>query len=234
MLPREDDIDVHALRRQGWTISAIARHLGRDRKTIRAYLSGREFGIRASSWVDPFDSFAAYCAQRLADDPHLWASTLFDELLRLGYDHSYPTMTRQLRARGLRPACEPCRPTKDRAVAVIEHPPGEETLYGTPHNVSAPGSWDCGMHTSTCARSSSTRRRVTYLETVTSDKTAPCSATNRCHTRLAVCRCFRGRPGPRSTTRRSPRTRGRSPAATSPRTPYAMAATRTPEPGAPR
>ena len=29
MLTREDDIDVHALRRQGWTISAIARHLGR-------------------------------------------------------------------------------------------------------------------------------------------------------------------------------------------------------------
>ena len=28
MLTREDDIDVHALRRQGWTISAIARHQG--------------------------------------------------------------------------------------------------------------------------------------------------------------------------------------------------------------
>jgi IS30 family transposase len=47
MLTREDDIDVHALRRQGWTISAIARHLGRDRKTIRAYLAGREAGVRA-------------------------------------------------------------------------------------------------------------------------------------------------------------------------------------------
>ena len=103
MLTREDDIDVHALRRQGWTISAIARHLGKDRKTIGAYLSGREAGVRATSWVDPFDRFAAYCAQRLQDDPHLWASTLFDELLELGYDRSYPTMTRQLRARGSRP-----------------------------------------------------------------------------------------------------------------------------------
>ena len=126
MLTREDDIDVHALRRQGWTISAIARHQGKDRKTIRAYLSGRESGIRATSWADPFDRFAAYCAQRLKDDPHLWASTLFDELPELGHDRSYPTMTRQLRARGLRPACEPCRPTKDRAVALIEHPPGED------------------------------------------------------------------------------------------------------------
>ncbi len=49
MLTREDDIDVHALRRQGWTISAIARHLGRDRKTIRAYLAGREAGPRGSA-----------------------------------------------------------------------------------------------------------------------------------------------------------------------------------------
>lgn len=49
MLTREDDIDVHALRRQGRTISAIARHLRRDRKTIRAYLSGRVAGVRATS-----------------------------------------------------------------------------------------------------------------------------------------------------------------------------------------
>ncbi|WP_420715183.1 terminase gpP N-terminus-related DNA-binding protein [Streptomyces sp. XY332] len=40
MLTREEDAAAHALRRQGWTISAIARHLGRDRKTIRAYLNG--------------------------------------------------------------------------------------------------------------------------------------------------------------------------------------------------
>ena len=29
MITREEDIDAHALARQGWTISAIARHLGR-------------------------------------------------------------------------------------------------------------------------------------------------------------------------------------------------------------
>ena len=39
MLTREEDNDPHALRRQGWTISAIARHLNRDRKTTRAYLA---------------------------------------------------------------------------------------------------------------------------------------------------------------------------------------------------
>jgi predicted transcriptional regulator len=33
-------VNASALRAQGWTISAIARHLERDRKTIRAYLAG--------------------------------------------------------------------------------------------------------------------------------------------------------------------------------------------------
>ena len=146
MLTREDDIDVHALRRQGWTISAIARHLGRDRKTIRAYLSGREAGVRATSRADPFDPFVAYCTERLKGDPHLWASTLFDEQLELGYTHSYPTMTRALRGRGLRPACEPCRPTKDRAVAVIEHPPGQETQWDWVELPDPPAHWGWGKN----------------------------------------------------------------------------------------
>jgi len=144
MLTRENDIDMHALHRQGWTISAIARHLGRDRKTIRAYLAGREAGVRLRSDPDPFEPFAAYCARRLGDDPHLWGSTLFDELLELGYDRSYPTMTRQLRARALRPACEPCRPTKGRAVAVIEHPAGQETQWDWVELPDPPVAWGWG------------------------------------------------------------------------------------------
>jgi predicted transcriptional regulator len=50
MLTWEDDVEAHALRKQGWTISAIARHLERDRKTIREYLRGdRTPGGRARS-----------------------------------------------------------------------------------------------------------------------------------------------------------------------------------------
>jgi len=41
-------VEVHALRKRGWSISAIARHTGRDRKTVRTYLSGeRTPGVRA-------------------------------------------------------------------------------------------------------------------------------------------------------------------------------------------
>src|SRR4051794_3472891 len=145
MITREDDVDAHALHRRGWTISAIARHLGHDRKTIRAYLSGsRVAGRRARTEADPFEPFAGYCRERLGEDPHLWATTLFDELLELGYPRSYPTFTRQLRARGLRPACEPCRPARDRPVAVIEHPPGEECQFDWLELPDPPPQWGWG------------------------------------------------------------------------------------------
>ncbi|MET8997112.1 helix-turn-helix domain-containing protein [Amycolatopsis sp. Hca4] len=35
-----EDVEAQARCEQGWSIGAIARHLGRDRKTIRRYLSG--------------------------------------------------------------------------------------------------------------------------------------------------------------------------------------------------
>ena len=34
-------MDIHALRQRGWSISAIARHVDRNRKTVRAYLDGK-------------------------------------------------------------------------------------------------------------------------------------------------------------------------------------------------
>ena len=40
MLTEEDDVEIHALARRGWSVSAIARHAGRDRKTIAKYLAG--------------------------------------------------------------------------------------------------------------------------------------------------------------------------------------------------
>ena len=145
MLTREEDIDAHALRRQGWTISAIAKHLGRDRKTIRAYLAEeRVAGERKPAGPDPFESFVDYVRARLTEDPHLWAVTLFDEVVELGYDRSYQTFTRQIRDRGLRPHCEPCAGTKGRASAVIEHPPGEETQWDWLELPDPPEAWGWG------------------------------------------------------------------------------------------
>src|SRR3954451_16948920 len=101
MLTPEDDVELTSLRRRGWSISAIARHVGHDRKTVRAYLSGeREPGVRAKREPDVFDRFELYVRQRFTDDQHVWATTLFDDVAALGFDRSYQTFTRQLRQRG--------------------------------------------------------------------------------------------------------------------------------------
>ena len=61
MMTQGEGVEIHALREQGWSISAIARHVGRDRKTVRAYLGGeREVGVRASTVGDPFEAIEAY------------------------------------------------------------------------------------------------------------------------------------------------------------------------------
>lgn len=147
MLTREEDIDAHALRRQGWTISAIARHLNRDRKTIRAYLNDeRVAGVRRPAGDDPFEPFVDYVRERLKEDPHLWAVTLFDEVTGLGYDRSYPTFTRAIRTRDLRPHCEPCSATKGRANAPIEHPAGEETQWDWLELPDPPEHWGWGKN----------------------------------------------------------------------------------------
>lgn len=145
MLTQEDDVDAHALRKRGWTISAIARHLGHDRKTIRSYLNDeRVAGVRAPAGDDLFAPFVDYCRARLAEDPHVWAEALLDELRPLGFAQSYATLTRQIRVRGLRPACEACRPAKGRPVAIIEHPSGEETQWDWVDLPDPPPSWGWG------------------------------------------------------------------------------------------
>jgi transposase len=145
MLTREDDVDAHALRRQGWTISAIARHLGHDRKTIRAYLTGgRVAGQRASTAEDPLGRFPGYLTQRLLDDPHVWATVLFDEVVALGFDRSYASFTRGLRTHRLRPHCEPCTASRGRDHAVIEHPPGEEVQWDWVGLPDPPAHWGAG------------------------------------------------------------------------------------------
>ncbi len=130
MLTQGEDVEAQALRGRGWSISAIARHLNRDPKTIRAYLGGERVpGQRASSRSDPLAPFVAYVSARFVDDPHLWATALFDEVVPLGYAGSYVSFARQLRKAGLRPHCEACAGVNGRDTIEIDHPAGEEMQW---------------------------------------------------------------------------------------------------------
>jgi transposase len=130
MLTQGEDVEAHALKERGWSISAIARHLERDRKTVRSYLNGDRLpGVRVTAVGDPLADFEVYIRARFVDDPHLWATSLFDEVVALGYARSYPSFVRQVRQRGLRPHCEACAGVKGRDTIEIDHPPGEEIQW---------------------------------------------------------------------------------------------------------
>ncbi|HEX9499151.1 MAG TPA: helix-turn-helix domain-containing protein [Mycobacterium sp.] len=146
MLAWELVVEAQALRSQGWTVSAIARHLGVTRVTVRRYLSGEATpGVRARSAPDRFAEYVEYCRLRLGADPHLWATTLFDEVTALGFTGSYPSFTRAMRERALRPVCRSCKQgaTVDRAV--IEHPPGAETQWDWVELPDPPAGWGWGQ-----------------------------------------------------------------------------------------
>lgn len=144
MLTQGEDVEVHALASRGWSVSAIARHLGRDRKTVRAYLRGeRQPGVRAGSRPDPLARFVPYLSARFADDPHIWATALFDEVVPLGYGGSYVSFARQLRRAGLRPHCEACAGVSGRDTIEIAHPPGEEMQWDWFERRNAPWGGTC-------------------------------------------------------------------------------------------
>jgi transposase len=124
MLTQEDDVEIHALARRGWSKSAIARHTGRDRKTVAKYLAGGGSSREpAPSCLEPY---RVYLEARFVDDPHIRASVLFEELVPLGFDRSYPTLVREIRELGLRPVCDCCKAGGVKVTVGLDHGPGEE------------------------------------------------------------------------------------------------------------
>lgn len=90
-------LDLH---RQGLSVSAIARQLERDRKTIRKYI---ERGLEVPAYgprqprptvVTPF---APYLRERIAAFPELTASRLLREIRELGYSGGYTAVKDFLR-----------------------------------------------------------------------------------------------------------------------------------------
>lgn len=91
---------IHDLKRQGLTVSAIARKAGLDRKTVRKYLDrGLEvpaYGPRLprGSVIDPY---ADYLRGRVADYPDLSGRRLLREIREMGYEGGYTAVTDFLR-----------------------------------------------------------------------------------------------------------------------------------------
>ena len=107
------------LHRQGLKVSAIARQLGVDRKTVRKYIArGLEppaYGPRPPQQKGT-DLFLPYLRERLAAFPGLTAVRLCRELCERGYTGGYTAVKRAVRA--IRPS--PLAPFEVR----FETPPG--------------------------------------------------------------------------------------------------------------
>lgn len=122
MLRQREAVEAQALRRRGWTISAIARHLSRDRKTVRAHLNGeREPGKRRSAGPDTFAVVEEYCRIRLRQDPHLPATTLFEEVAGLGFEGRTPPSPGRFGIGGCGRIASRAMPPGGRDVAIINH-----------------------------------------------------------------------------------------------------------------
>jgi len=123
MLTQEDDVEISALAKRGWSIAAIARHTGRDRKTVRRHLAGFET-VRGHG-PGPLVPWLTYLEARFSDDPHVFATVLHGELVELGFTRSYPTLVREIRRLGLRPRCACCAAGTQKTVELV-HEPGAE------------------------------------------------------------------------------------------------------------
>ncbi len=106
MLPRDRAEQFLADHAAGMPVRAIARTYGHKPATVRDYVHGRRIPGEPASRADDFAPFAAYCRQRLADDPHLRAPSLLAEITGLGFPGTRRTFYRALERHEIQP--HPC------------------------------------------------------------------------------------------------------------------------------
>jgi len=95
----EEILDVHSLKRQGYSERGIARKLGIHRKTVKKYLENPDWmqqrtNHRRASKLDPFSgNIKAW----LEDDILHPATWIYDHLVSLGFDGSYEIVKRRVK-----------------------------------------------------------------------------------------------------------------------------------------
>lgn len=107
----EDRLVMHALfAHHGWSISKIAREFGVNWRTAHRYATSEDvprYRPRERP-AELTEAQAAHLERRLDRCPDLRATTLYRELRELGYEGSYPSLARRVRA--IRPQDEDTDP----------------------------------------------------------------------------------------------------------------------------
>ncbi|BCI69142.1 integrase [Komagataeibacter intermedius AF2] len=91
---------IQELKRQGLSISAIARQTGLDRKTVKKYLAN---GLETPAYAprkpvaSAAEPYRTYLLERMASYPGLSSRRLHREIRDMGYDGAYSSLTEYLR-----------------------------------------------------------------------------------------------------------------------------------------
>ena len=80
-----EDMEATHCASRGWTISAIARHLGRDRKTVRGYINGTNARRPGEEGAGPARAVHQIPGGPVQTTSHVWVSALYDEVSALGF-----------------------------------------------------------------------------------------------------------------------------------------------------
>ena len=108
MLKLEKIVMLQELKREGLSISAIARRTGMDRKMVRKH-PDRGLAAPAYSPREPrprlLEPYEGYLADKIGNCPDLSGRRLFREIRELGYEGGYTAVTDCLRA--VRPDAAP-------------------------------------------------------------------------------------------------------------------------------
>ena len=126
MLPRGRAEQILADHAAGKSVREIAEAYGHSITTVRIYVNGLRTPGEPAPRADDFAPFAAYCRQRLADDPHLRTPALLSELSALGIDDSRSTLYRSFERHGIRthpcPECHPASMSGYSLLAMAQSP----------------------------------------------------------------------------------------------------------------
>jgi len=99
MVTLEEILDIHTLRRRGYSHRKIARELGIHRSTVKKYLENPAGMLQHIRYHRPskLEPFYGNIKAWLASDPFHTAAWIYDHLMSLGFDGSYEIVKRKVR-----------------------------------------------------------------------------------------------------------------------------------------
>src|SRR5690606_21907164 len=82
---------------KGYSIRAMARHLGMHRQTVKSYLDMETLPRKSQGRVNALEKFFPYIRKRMEEEPDIFLTTLWNGLKSQGYNGAYTTLSDALR-----------------------------------------------------------------------------------------------------------------------------------------